>query len=240
MVIYTLKLPQVKLKNRTDFLNFTQREVIELALKNKQLFLEHDVDAQYFHKDSNAKNRIPVRINAFLNNGLYCLRAYGNEAVDSLRFWFQLFMQQHPEYEEHLAESLEYWTLKLSDKPLYYSSDNWIPFNHCAETNGVFYDGDKQSKNKKNALESRLIGNLRSFLMHIGVDNKAIETHISLEKYPKKYRRELALKTKVNGDRKIVYKSAFKVKIKTNVVLPLCFSLGQNVGYGNGVFFRDF
>lgn len=238
MLIYTLQFPQILLKNRLDFLDFTQKNIIELALKNQADFLANGLTAEYFHKDKNTKEFTPIRIHTLQKDGLLTLRAYGDEAVESLRFWLTIFMDEHPNYCEHLIENLEHWELKTSEKPLYYQSYNWIPFNNCAEKNGCFYDKDQTEKQIETALQSRITGNLRTFLQNIGIDNSQIETSIVLNNYPEKANTTIALKTKVAGSKKPIYKSSFNVKIKTNIILPLYFSLGQNVGYGNGVFTR--
>lgn len=236
MLIYTLQFPQIELKNRIHFLDFTQKNIIELALNNQTNFLNHDLNAEYFHKSKHTKEPKPIRIHSLQQNGLLTLRAYGDAAVESLRFWLTLFMDENPNYCNHLIETLEHWQLEPSEKPLYYQSHNWIPFNNCAEKNGCFYDKNKPDKQVETALQSRITGNLRTFLKNIGVDNRKIETSIVLNSYPEKAKNSIALKTKVAGSKKSIYKSSFNVKIKTNVVLPTYFSLGQNVGYGNGVF----
>lgn len=238
MLIYTLQFPQITLKDRSSFLDFTQKNIIELALKNQTEFLENELTAEYFHKDKKSTDFKPIRIHTLQKDGLLTLRAYGEKAVESLRFWLILFMDEFPNYCEHLIENLEHWELKSSEKPLYYQSYNWIPFNNCTEKNGCFYDKDQAEKQIETALQSRITGNLRTFLQNIGVDNSKLETSIILNNYPNKTKKKMALKTKIKGNRKSIYKNSFNVKVKTNIILPLYFSLGQNVGYGNGVFTR--
>lgn len=240
MLIYTLQFPQLILKNRNDFLEFTQKNVVELALKRQEEFQENNLTAEYFHKDKNSSDFVSIRIHSMQRDGLFTLRAYGEQAVESLRFWSMLFMEQNPSYTQHIIENLEHWELELSDKPLSYQSDNWIPFNNCAIKNGCFYDKDQTDRQVETALQSRMTGNLRTFLQNIGIDNSEIETSIVLNKYPTKTKKIIALKTKVKGEKRAVYKNCFQVKVRTNVRLPLYFSLGQNVGYGNGVFVRVF
>ncbi len=238
MLIYTLQFPQVELKNRIEFLDFVQKKVMELALKNEELFLEHGLSTTYFHKNKQSKDFVPIRIHSMLLNKRFSVRAYGDEAVDSLRFWLTLFLDKFPEHTGHIIENLEHWELRKSEKPVYYKSKNWIPFNRCAENDACFYDKDQADKQIENALQSRLTGNLRTFLSTIGIDNTALDTQVILLNYPEKAKMQTALKTKVKGKLKEVKKKSFKIKIKTNVLLPVCFSLGQNVAYGNGVFIR--
>ncbi len=238
MLIYTLQFPQVELKNRMAFLDFVQQNVIALALKNEASFLENGVSTIYFHKKKQHKGFVPIRIHSIMQNGLFTVRAYGEEAVNSLRFWLPLFLDKFPDYSEHIIENLEHWELKKSEHPLYYQSENWIPFNDCAEKDGCFYDNEYPEQQIATALQSRLTGNLRTFFSSIGIDNSTIDTQIILLEYPEKAQQVIALKTKVNGKLKEIPKKSFRVKVKTNVVLPMCFSLGQNVAYGNGIFGR--
>lgn len=236
MLIYTIQFPAIKLKNRYEFLSFTQREVVELALRNKELFLQKQLNAEYFHKDKSGTNKVPVRIHAIIKDGFYSLRAYGEEAVESLRLWFSLFMETHAHLDHHLIECLEHWQLQTSKTPQYYYSNNWIPFNNCAIENNVFFDKSKEEQNKSNALQSRLIGNLRSFFAYINIDNTEIDTRVKLCKYPKKSHKQLALTKNISGKVNEIYKYAFTVCMESNVILPQIFSLGQNVSYGNGLF----
>ncbi len=238
MQIYTLQFPNIAIQHRSHFLDFTQREVVELALRHQEKFAMRGLSADYFHKDSHRQGFVPIRIHAMCKDGMFTLRAYGEEAGESLRFWLILFVDTYPLYADHIIEHLEHWQLRHSEQPLHYKSENWIPFNRCAEKNGIFFDKQYPQNIDKDVLASRLIGNLRTFLTVTGVDT-AIEMKLKLDKYPRYAHHTMALKTRTGGKKHPVYKKSFTICFSSNLVLPVCFSLGQNTAYGNGLFIRD-
>ncbi len=248
MLIYTLQFPQVELKNRIEFLDFVQKKVMELALKNEEIFLAEGLTPEYFHKNASLpprtpENQVPIHIHSILLDGLFTLRAYGEKAVATLQIWSQIFLDENPEYRQHIVKHIENVEIERLEKPIYYTSNNWIAFNRTKVCNGFYIDADidcekamKQTDLKQKphfALNKQLFNNLRTFLCSHDIK---IHRDIELVLYPSKPKNCLALRTRENGKIKKKYKDAFTVKIKTHIRLPMYFSLGQNVAYGNGLF----
>ncbi len=247
MQIYTLQFPQIQLKNRIEFLNFAQRCVIEFAFRNEEIFLSQGLTPESFHKNASLpqrspQNREPVHIHSLMLGGKFALRAYGEEAVATLQLWSQLFLDENPEYRHHIVEHIEHIEIERLGKPLYYVSKNWIPFREMVLLDGYYvnrgvdYSKVKSERDRPHfALNKQLFCNLGTFLRS---HNVKIHRDIELVQYPSAPKKCIALRTRENGKVINKYKDAFTVKIKTHVCLPMYFSLGQNVGYGNGLFVR--
>lgn len=240
MQIYTLQFPVLGKMNRLQFLNFAQRNVVEYAFKHQDHFKKQGLSAEYFHKDSKTAltEQIPVLIHALEYNNMFTLRAYGEKASETLRFWLHLFAKEHPTITEHLSESLEHLSIKVANQPMFYSSQNWIAINKPAIRNGFYIDLENEKYSPEQVLSKKLSGHLRTFLKyHDAID---VYAEIELIGYPRAVDKILALRSRKGQKVQGIYKQAFSVKIKTNLHLPLYFSLGQNTAYGNGLFIRDF
>lgn len=232
--IFTLFLPGLQAINRLEFLDLRQHYIIEPTLHHKMLFAQNGCDATFFHKDSNSQSFGKPLIHIFELYNSFALRAYGEEAVHTLKFWKEWVKHINPAWLRSAVSSEEEFVLIKSSKPLIYESNNYIPFNNCIEVSSFFTDADKPLINPEKALQSRLNGNLRTFLLNIGLDDKGMDTRFDLTAYPVIPNDYLALKTGGNA----VWKKAFHVQVVTNLQLPLVFSLGQNTSYGCGCFYR--
>lgn len=247
MLIYTLQFPQIELKNRIAFLNFVQRNVIEFAFRHTDTFVIEGLTPEYFHKNvalppRSPEQRIPVHIHSLVLDGVFTLRAYGNKAVKTLQLWSTIFLNENPEYRDHIVEHTERLTIERLDQPLHYVSNNWIPFRDMQVYQGFYADAGTDytlAKTEKYqahfALNKQLFNNLGTFLRSHHID---IHRDIALVQYPSPPKQHIALRTKIDCKTENIYKQAFSIEIKTHIRLPMIFSLGQNVGYGNGVFRR--
>ncbi len=243
MLIYTLQFPEITLKSRVKFLHFVQRNVIEFAFKHQVLFLEKGLTAEYFHRNAEIpkrkpQERIPIHIHSIVWNGIFSLRAYGEKAVATLQIWSQLFLDENPKYRHHIIEHIEHINIERLEQPMYYVSDNWIPFREMQVYKGFYVEAGTDYSHVENekdqphfALNKQLFNNLGTFLRSHNIE---IHRDIELVQYPSEPQTHIALRTQKEN----IYKQAFHVKIKIHIRLPICFSLGQNTGYGNGVFKR--
>lgn len=250
MTIYTLQFPTLGKMRRIQFLTFLQRSVVEFAFAHQNTFLANHLTAEFFHQDAQAdkrepQDRVPVLIHALSLNGMFTLRAYKEQACDTLRLWLQLFLNENPEFSQHIVETLEHIKIQETETPVIYKSTNYIPFRDCKTVNGFYANAEKdynQLQNKKDqphfALQKQLFNNLGTFLFPLTGN---MQRNIELLHYPAPPKRVIALRSKNKETGKIenIYKQAFTVSVKTNLNLPMVFSMGQNVGYGNGVFIRE-
>lgn len=234
--IYTLSLPAIIYGSRLDFLDVRQRLIIEPTLSNQELFLKNGANALHFHKDKQQNDFGCPLIHIFDLDGLFTMRAYGNEAAKTLMIWEQWVAHEHPFLLKSRVLSEEFFSLEQLDTIVTYSTTNWVPFSKCEKRDGYFYDAEKPTRDIENVLGKRLMGNLRTFLNNLGISDNGMQTYFSLQEYPQKNADYSALKSRG----KSLYKKAFEIKVETNLRLPLIFSLGQNVGYGCGLFRRKF
>lgn len=227
--IQTLILPNVQIGTRQAFLKFIKQHIHTFALKRQAEFVDAHCNAEYFHKNKQGTEKVPLFIHSFLYEQQFALRAYTQAGVDTLSFWYRLFSKAYPELCEQVILKNETCTIDTAHTTQIYESDNWIPYRKCVLKDGFYYN---TFKNEVANFHNTLLGNLRTFLSLLGFDNTLRFT--------------LDLKTlqedqpivALLDQRKDITKNAFKVTIATNLELPLLFSLGQNVGYGNGVFVK--
>lgn len=240
MYIYTLQFPILGKLSRIQFLEFTKKRVVEFAFKHQTHFVKQGLTAEYFHKDKHTplSKQVPVLIHALNYNNLFTLRAYGEKAADTLRLWLHLFAKQAPDITEHTLEILEHFTPKTIQEPQVYYSKNWIAINKMVIKDGFYTDLENNKYLPNEVLSKKLAGHLRTFLNHLNTESNLF-VEADLLEYPKPPKKIIALKTKVNQKNKNIYKQAFEVSLKTNLQLPLYFSLGQNIAYGNGVFAKE-
>ena len=238
MYIYTLQFPLLGKLNRTAFLNFTQKKVVEFAFKYQHHFVGQGLTAEYFHKNNSTPlaKQVPVLIHALEYNNLYTLRAYGEQASDTLRLWLHLFTKENSILTEHILETLEHFNPKTSTEPQLYHSKNWVAINKCECKDGFYIDAENNRHNPELVLSKKISGHLRTFLKHLNID---LYTEATLLHYPKAPKKVIALRTKVKNTKQNIYKFTFTATLKTNLQLPLYFSLGQNIAYGNGVFVKE-
>jgi len=243
--IYTLQFLDIpfneenQLKNaeRVLFLNFITKHVFEIALKNQSLFKAVGCDAEYFHKDKNFNNKIPKIINCFIKDEVLTIRAYTKKGIETLKFWFKLYQKIHPKNCINVRFSKESYIFK-TEKPIknnecliyHYTSTNWIAFDKITHKHNQYL------VNKELAtFKSTLIGHLRTFLEHIGMDTKPHILAFKIENIPTQHTRVMALKT----NNKPITQLCFKIQFSTNYKLPSLFSMGKKVVFGFGVFIKD-
>ena len=228
--IHTIQLPDVPIANQQAFLKFIKTYIHTFALERKALFEEANCNAEFFHKDKQATLKIPLLIHSFIFENAVTIRAYTQQGIDTLKFWYALFSEAHPEFCQNVKLKNETCTIVPSNIQHTFLSTNWIPYRKCTYKNGFYYN---TAKNEVANFHDTAIGNFRTFLDSLGVD-KSIRFKISIEKISK-HQPTIALLEKNNE----IIKNAFSVSIKITLNLPNLFSLGQNVGYGNGLFVKS-
>ncbi len=227
--ILTLQFADIGFSNRSAFLAFIKKHIVEFALNRQELFLGQGYNAEYFHKDQQSSiEPVPVLIQPFINNGVLALRAYTKNAIDTLLFWQQLFKIENPAWCKNTVTSKENFIFSQLSKPIVYTSNNWIPFRDCKLKENNYYNIDKKAD-----FQSTLIGNYRTLIQNLNIDEGNTKPNIEILKRSQ-HKSIIALKQKENA----VKKYCFQIQFKIYVQMPLIFSLGQNVGYGNGVFKR--
>lgn len=234
--IHTLHLPTLSYRSRSEFLALRQRFVVESALQNSESYLRNGCNASHFHKAGKDTGFGVPLIHIIDKSGLFTLRAYGQEAVRTLQFWRMETERRHPHVFTSSFSQDEMYLLDENQAATTYQSQNYIPFSKCGIADGYFMDLEKTEIDPKSALQSRLIGNLRTFFRNLGVSDNGMDTRFRIMRYPTKAEDYIAL---YSGG-KSIYKKAFALRVETNLLLPHYFSLGQNVGYGCGVFERCF
>lgn len=231
--IHSLLLPDLRFANREEFLYLRKQFVIELALRHHDFFSRKGGNASHFHKRTEDTGFGVPLIHCLDYNNVFCLRAYGAHAIQTLKLWQEWARAVYPHMMQSVASMSESYLLGHTDEPVFYGSSNYIPFNNCIRVDGCFADADRLSDEVASMLQNRLIGNLRTFLKNIGLDDRGMHTIFKLQQYPAEGRSYAALLKD-----EIIRKTAFEVVVQTNLQLPLFFSLGQNVGYGCGLFER--
>jgi len=242
--IKTIQFLDISFLNRRAFLDFIQKEVIELALKNQEAFSVAACNAQYFHRDKQHKKSVEVLIHNLIKDNVFSLRAYTKPAIKSLDYWYLLFQNKYPELCKNIIVSREQFEYKTLEKSISYTSYNWIPYRDCKRI-------DKQYFYTKTALDGnehsypvdfirQLFNNLVfGFIQQqLALDNK-IKVNIDNFSINSGYKSIEALKTTKDQAPFYPKKLRFNVQFSTNVQLPSYFSLGQNPAYGNGVFIRE-
>lgn len=242
--IKTIQFPDIAFPDHRAFLDFIQKEVIELALKNQEAFRVAGCNAEYFHKDKHHNKSVEVLIHSHIKDNRFALRAYTEPAIQSLDYWFLLFKNKYPEKCVNTITSQEHFEYKLLEKPIMYTSNNWIPYRDCKQINQHYYytkkvDGSEQqfpADFKKQLFSNLVFGFLHQQLQM----DKNILVDIKDFSIANNYKNIEALKTTKNNTAFYPIKRLFKVTFAVNVQLPSYFSLGQNPAYGNGIFIRDF
>lgn len=228
--ILTIYLTDVPVPTRHAFLKFIKQYVYTFALKRKQLFAEALCNAEHFHKDKQNINKTPLLIHNVLLENKLALRAYTQVGINTLTFWYKLFSKAHPEFCKNVILKNETYKMQSSKVIHSYYSNNWIPYRKCTFKNGFYYN---EAKNEVANFNDTLIGNLRTFLNILGFDG-ALRFNLRI-KTLQKHKPTVALLEKNND----IVKHSFSVVMETNLELPALFSVGQNVGYGNGLFLKN-
>ncbi len=243
--IKTIQLLDIAFPDRKAFLDFIQKEVIELALKNQEAFRVAGCNAEYFHKDKHHNKSVEVLIHSHIKDNCFALRAYTEPAIQSLDYWFLLFKNKYPEKCINTITSQEYFEYKLLEKPIIYTSNNWIPYRDCKQIDQHYYYTKKAADGSEQQIpadfKKQLFSNLVFGFLHQQLQmDKNIMVSITDFSISATYKSIEALKTTKDNAAFYPKKRIFKVTFAVNVQLPSYFSLGQNPAYGNGIFIRDF
>jgi len=242
--IYTIQFLDIPFNERDQqidaernlFLDFITKHVFEIALKNQPLFKAVNCDAEYFHDDRDYQNKVPKIINCFIKDEVLTLRAYTKKGIKTLKFWYRLYKEIHPENCENVRFSKESYQFKAEESLLHhYTSNNWIAFDNVKFNDKHYFENGKPAN-----FESKLIGHIRTFLEDIGIDNAKFPFKIKLKQIPICHNTLTALKTNKNGAINKVTQLSFDIQFSTNYALPALFSLGRKKAYGNGVFIKKF
>ena len=238
--IKTIQFLDISFKNREAFLDYIKTEVVQFALNRQDLFKAMNCNAQYFHREKHKEKEVDVLIHSLIKDQVLSIRAYTQKAIETLDLWFKLYKKEFPDRCINTIISNETFQYKILEKPQTYTSSNWIPFNDCELKNKTYYNKEKNLALDKSSFKAQLFANLLyGFIEKIGLDTDNIRVKPTNFKIATKHKSILALKTKVDAKEIKVKKYSFKVTFTSNVQLPSYFSLGQNLGYGNGVFIRD-
>lgn len=229
----TITLPNLHFKEQSDFLSFIYKNIHLFSVKkHKKLFVDMELNTDLIHNKHSINQPLVI---PYLHNGIFNIKAYGKQAIDVLDFWFLLFRKEEVSHCLHYKESLQKENIQISKKTQLYTSNNWIAYNKCTEKNGFYYIAKKDKNQEFVAnFHSTLIGHLRTFFNNLKIEAtketplKTAIINLELSKFEK------VLFEKGN----YISKHQFHVTLETNWELPSTFSLGQNIGYGNGVFTR--
>lgn len=233
--VHTLQFPNFGKLPRRAFLAVVHRHVTTFALQRQEILTQLGGHAGHFHTLKSHPTPVPVLIHSLQKDGLLTLRAYTQPAISTLLIWHKLFQEAQPEYCSHTIETKEIFTYRQQEKPFFYKSTNWIPYRNLTENGKEYVDKDT---GKQADFSSRLTGNLRTYVKNLGLESPDLHLEVSLKNINPNHKTRTALIKKQEDGLLPITKYAFGVTLATNVALPVYFSLGQNVGYGNGVFER--
>jgi hypothetical protein len=235
VTIHTLQFPDFGQVSRKRFLAIVHRYVFTFALQHQDTIALMGGCADYFHTQKNKPKNVPVLIHSLQKDGLVTLRAYTQKATHTLALWYRLFKEKHPEYCTHVIKTTEMYTPAQLKIPQVYQSTNWIPYRNLQQSDSLYIDKDNHQPVDFN---SRIIGNVRTFTNNIYPATASLHLDIILKKINHPPHTVVALIKRNEDVLTPICKYAFKVTITTNITLPVYFSLGQNVSYGNGIFKR--
>lgn len=244
----TIQLPSMHCANREAFLYNVKKYVFQLSIENEELFAKSGLKNQYIHESTaQQKARIadnknkpkaqqihqqPLYVHSYIVNNCFTLNGYGQKGIDCLNIWLTL-LKQHPEIDKSkLVVNTTEKEIEFTKTPqnFTYQSKNWIAYRNCKAINGFFYDIDKAPKRLVN-FEKRIKKNIETFVTETcGYKNfVANELNVIITKI-----KHLGRKVALNRQQK----EFFEIQFQCNYNLPEVFSLGQNVAYGNGLFFK--
>ncbi len=233
-LIYTLQFPDFGQVSRKKFLSIVHRYVFTFALQRQDLMAQMGGCAGYFHTQKHDFKTTPILIHSLQKDGIVTLRAYTQKAATTLALWYTLFKEAHPEWCTHVIETTERYTPVQLTKPQQYQSTNWIPYRNVQQQDGQYIDKDRD---REVDFTSRSIGNMRTFVNNI-YPTTSLQLDVTLTKAPTHHDTVVALIKRKEAVLTPIHKYAFTVTLTSNISLPLYFSLGQNVSYGNGIFER--
>lgn len=237
MIITTIHIDR-EFSSRGEFFWFIHTYIYTLTVHKKEYF-GGACDIRHFHKSiakgTGEEHAIPL-IHCIEDSGLRVI-AYGAEAGETLDTWYSLCRKlRHLDgisCQRHVYELPDMGTVTQATQ--HYVSQSYIPFRTCYKK-GLHFVAGKDAKppyDSETALQIAIKEQMTSFLCALGLE--VPDFSCVLKAYPRAYHWREAIKPKqfFNGK-----KPAFKIEIATDLILPDVFSIGQNVGQGNGVFRR--
>jgi hypothetical protein len=233
-LIYTLQFPDFGQVSRKKFLSIVHRYVFTFALQRQDIIGQLGGYAGYFHTAKNDTTRTPLLIHCLQKEGIVTIRAYTQQAATTLTLWYALFKKAYPEWCTHVITTTETYTAMQLSTPRVYQSTNWIPYRNLQERDGQYID---QDRDRAVDFVSRSIGNMRTFVNHLYPET-SLQLEVTLKKIAPQHDTVVALIKRKEGILTPIHKYAFTATLTSNISLPLYFSLGQNVSYGNGIFKR--
>ena len=213
-----------------------QNQFAAMGLKNE--YIHESVQQNEARKEKNKDlpkeqkiSHYPVLVNAFYQQGKFNIIGYGKKGIACLDLWLCLFNNLPSIQDKNLDISVLQSQTQIGPAATDYTYTcyNWVPFRNCKSINGFYYNLDKKPKQIAN-FETRLKKNLETFITKTcglpSFDTSALWMSILKLEHTQK-------KVALNKQQK----AFFKITFSCNYKLPSIFSLGQNVAYGNGVFF---
>lgn len=225
--------PNITIDNKAFFFGFINRYIHRLTYTNKDQFIAENLNVDLIHK-STANAQQPY-IMPYVSNNMLHIIAYGKQAIKTLDCWLAILQKKQPIMAANYKEILKKEVFFYTEKKHLYTSRNWIAYNNCKLQNGFFYKENKDKQQELANFQSVIIGNVRTFFAQHNIQSNATENPLKIS----------VLKLEANGTKPSLLKKGepikkhhFSVLIESQWELPSLFFLGQNVGYGNGVFTR--
>lgn len=223
--------------SRGEFLRFVYDHIYTLTAKHQEYFVDEGVDITLFHRSickGSAEEHTMPSIHCMQDEGLK-ITAYGHEAGLTLEKWLALSVKLG---QISSANCVTHRTSipnigQTSSKKIYYASQNYIPYRSCYKR-GLYFTENTEPVSRYDSeagLQLMLKEHMETFLRSVQKPNNNFS--FVLTQYPEQYHWVEAIKPKPAYNGK---KPAFEVTVATDLILPYCWSIGQNTGTGNGVF----
>jgi hypothetical protein len=192
----------------------------DLLRDNQQRADAAQVSLQLFHNKAIAYSAIQLD----RHQGAAEWTAYGEEAVEALWFWLELYREENPQLLQNSVAIQEHYSPGFLPNQKDYQIGPMLLNDELAKSlNRIHHKNARYGR-----LEKYLYGNLQTFLKFIGYtyDKEAHFLKVEvLEAHP--YDRALT----VYHNQK---KTAFNIKFKCNFKLPQTLRLGQSTALGYG------
>jgi len=209
-------LPLTKTK-----LSYFMAQSFELIKKHQDSFIGIDEPLALFHNEEVKYTAIQY---ACKQGGL-SLTAYGAKEIKALKQWWRLYKKNTGFNSKNKQEILEYYHLKITDKPLQYHVVKFLP----SKTKSKELASLKNKKEYKLVLERYIMANFLPFFTHIGYrhdkDKNPITVKISkIIKHSKRFK----------GFKRASELEGYDIFFSANIVLPQTIRIGQNTAMGFG------
>lgn len=226
-----ITLPNLQFKTQSIFLNFVHQKLHVFTVKtHREKFEEENININLIHNKFSIEQ---PKVTPYILNDFFHIKGYGVKAIEALNYWFQLFQKEHPKECINASKIQKEEILQITNTTQRYVSKNWIAFNKCTHKNGFYY---KQYKNQQELanFHSTIVGHFRTLFNGLDIKtSKEIPLKIKIIHIEQSEQKPALFEkgTSIN-------KYQFSIIIETNWQLPSIFSIGQNIGYGNGIFTR--